>query len=41
MLTVKLKKLDQTGLVPLLVVILIVVAAVIYFAYTRVLQAQQ
>lgn len=35
------KALDQSGFVPLLFAILIIVAAVVYVAYTRVLHAQQ
>jgi hypothetical protein len=35
------RSLNETGLIPLLVIILIVVVAVIYLAYTRVLHAQQ
>jgi hypothetical protein len=33
------KKLNQSGLIPLLIVILIVVAVLIYLAYTRVVRA--
>lgn len=33
--------LNQTGLIPLLILVLLIVAAVIYLAYTRVLHAQQ
>ena len=35
------KRLDKNGFIPLLVVILLVVAAVIYLVYTRVLHAQK
>jgi hypothetical protein len=34
------KKLDQNGLIPLLLCIIGIVAAIIYFAYTRVSQAR-
>jgi hypothetical protein len=37
----KRKQLDEDGLVPLLVTVLLIVVAVIYFAFTRVLKAQQ
>jgi sorbitol-specific phosphotransferase system component IIC len=36
----KRKHLNEYGLVPMLIAILIVVAAVIYFVYTRVIHAQ-
>jgi hypothetical protein len=36
----KMKKLNQSGFIPLLVTILLIVVAVIYVAYTRVLHAQ-
>jgi len=32
---------NQTGFIPLLIIILIVIAALVYVAYTRVLHAQQ
>jgi hypothetical protein len=35
------KPLNQSGFIPLLVTILIIVLAVIYLAYTRVLRANQ
>ena len=34
-------RLDQAGFIPLLVAILLVVAVIVYLAYTRVLHAQQ
>jgi len=34
------KQLDQAGFIPLLITILLIVAAIIYFVYTRVLHAQ-
>jgi len=34
------KSLDQSGFVPMLVTILLIVAAIIFFVYTRVLHAQ-
>jgi len=40
MVKMKRKSLNESGFVPLLVTILILVAAVIYFVYTRVLHAQ-
>lgn len=40
MLVMKNKPLGQSGFVPMLIVILIVVAVVVYLAYTRVLHAQ-
>jgi hypothetical protein len=40
MLAMKRQKLDQAGLIPLLVTVLLVVVALIYLAYTRVLNAQ-
>jgi hypothetical protein len=36
----KQKNLNQAGFVPLLLIILIIVAVVVYLAYTRVLHAQ-
>lgn len=35
------KQLDQTGFIPLLILILLIVAAVVYLAYSRVLNAVQ
>lgn len=35
------RPLNEAGFIPLLIVILIIVAAIIYLAYTRVLHAQQ
>jgi hypothetical protein len=34
------KQLNQSGFVPLLIIVLMVVAAIVYLAYTRVLHAQ-
>jgi hypothetical protein len=36
----KTKKLNQAGFLPLLITILLVIAAVVYFVYTRVLHAK-
>lgn len=35
------KPLNEAGFVPLLVAVLLIVAAIVYFAYTRVLHAHQ
>ena len=35
------KKLNQSGFIPMLIIIILIVAVVIYLAYTRVLHAQQ
>jgi len=35
------KRLDESGLIPLLFTVLLVVVAVIYIAFTRVLHAQK
>jgi hypothetical protein len=35
----KRRPLDQSGFIPMLITILLIVAALIYFAYTRVLHA--
>jgi hypothetical protein len=40
MVKMKRKPLDQSGFLPLLITILIVVAAVIYLVFTRVLHAK-
>jgi hypothetical protein len=40
MVKMKLKSLNQSGFLPLLITVLIVVAAVVYFVYTRVMHAQ-
>lgn len=40
MMKMKTKPLNQNGFVPLLVVILLIVAAVVYVVYTRVLHAK-
>jgi hypothetical protein len=37
---VKMKHINESGFIPLLLTILIVVAAIIYFAFTRVLHAK-
>lgn len=38
---IKRKQLDQNGFIPMMLSILAVVLLIIYFAYTRVLHAQQ
>lgn len=40
MLVMKRTPLNQSGLIPLLIFVILVVAALIYLAYTRVLHAQ-
>jgi len=35
------KQLDQSGFIPMLITILLIVGAIIYIAYTRVLHAQK
>lgn len=35
------KPLNEAGFIPLLIAVIIIVAAVVYLAYTRVLHAQQ
>lgn len=40
MVKMKLKPLNQSGFVPLLILILLLVTAGIYFVYTRVMHAQ-
>lgn len=37
----KFKPLNQDGFIPLLITILLIVAAIIYFVYARVLHAQK
>lgn len=37
----KIKPLNQSGFVPLLICVTLIVLAVVYLAYTRVLHAQQ
>jgi hypothetical protein len=41
MVKMKSKPLNQAGFIPLLIAVLLVVAAVIYLVYTRVLHAQK
>jgi hypothetical protein len=41
MVKVKSKPLNETGFVPLLIVILLIVAAIIYLVYSRVLHLQK
>ena len=41
MVKMKSKSLNETGFVPLLVVILLIVAAIIYLVYTRVIHLQK
>jgi hypothetical protein len=41
MVKMKSKPLNQAGFIPLLITVLLIVAAVIYLVYTRVLHAQR
>ena len=41
MVKMKPKPLNQAGFIPLLIAVLLIVAAVIYLVYTRVLRAQK
>jgi hypothetical protein len=41
MVKMKSKPLNQAGFIPLLITVLLIVAAVIYLVYTRVLHAQK
>lgn len=41
MLMARYKKLNQSGFIPLLILIVLVVAALVYVAYTRVLHANK